>query len=82
MDYGVVAGSLVTLSFILLFIEARVRRIIGKRGTLFLLLYSSGVCCWIALGVFMNISALVLIGSMQLLFLALYWSTRLQQHES
>ena len=76
MDYSVVAGSLVTLSLVLLFIETLVRKLEGSLGVLSIGLYLCGVVVWTFLGVLMDQAALVLISSLQVLFLVLYLSVK------
>ena len=70
MDYSVLAGALVTFSFLLLGIESVIpptKRPIPKAS---LGLYGLGNAVWLSLGITMNNSALVLISSLQLLFIS------------
>lgn len=76
MNYGVIAGLLVSISFFLLFIDTLSYRRINNHGGAFVGLYLVGVSFWLCLGVLMNQTALVFISVFQGLFLGLYWSQR------
>ena len=71
MNYGILAGGLVTVSLLLLAVESGHRKKALRIGSGFVACYGAGVLCWLALGVLMDQSPLVVISSLQLLFLAL-----------
>ena len=69
MDYSALAGALVTFSLLLLSIESVLSPTKRPIPKAFLGLYGLGVAVWLSLGITMNNSALVLISSLQLLFI-------------
>ena len=71
MDYSLLAGSLVTLSLLLLCIERGLSKSSEKLPSIYSIAYGSGVICWLALGLAMNQSALVLISVLQVFFVIL-----------
>ena len=71
MNYGNLAGVLVTLSLLLLAIESRLGKT-PSRSDGFIVLYGLGVACWLALGIAMDNPALVIISALQILFLAIF----------
>lgn len=80
MNYSLVAGFLVSLSFILLFIDTLSGKDECKFGGAFVGLYLMGVIFWLCLGVLMNQVALVIISILQMLFIGLYWSQRFRKN--
>ena len=69
MDHSALAGTLVTFSLLLLSIESVLSPTKRPIPKVFLWLYGLGVAAWLSLGITMNSSALVLISSLQLLFI-------------
>jgi hypothetical protein len=80
MNYGNLAGILVTSSLLLLAIESRFGKM-PSRSAGFLYLYGAGVVCWLLLGILMDNSPLVIISSLQLLFLAIFRINERAGHE-
>ena len=81
MNYSIAAGFFVTLSLFFLFLENRFHYNANKVKTAFVVLYGIGVIVWIVLGVLMNRSPLVIISSLQIFFLALFFSKGSPKHE-
>ena len=80
MNYGNLAGILVTLSLLLLAIESRFGKSPSRSGG-FLYLYGAGVGCWLLLGILMDNIPLVIISSLQLLFLGIFRLNEKSSHE-
>ena len=74
MSYSAMAGCLVTLSLLFLFVETRANSSTCGFCSVFVGAYGLGVLCWLILGVLMDRPSLVAISALQILFLALYWS--------
>lgn len=71
MDYSLLAGTLVTLSLLLLCIERSLSSEPQQIPREYFVAYGGGVLCWTVLGIVMNNSALVLISSLQFFFVLL-----------
>lgn len=81
MNYSFVAGTLVSLSFLLLFVDTLSEKHPCRFGGIFVGLYALGVVCWLVLGVLKNNIELVFISIFQVLLLGLYWSQRSRVNE-
>ncbi|TVP80359.1 MAG: hypothetical protein EA353_04060 [Puniceicoccaceae bacterium] len=73
MNYGIIAGCLVTISLILLSVETALDRKRTGKATCFVVLYSSGVVLWLVLGVLLEQIPLLLISAIQLFSLATFY---------
>ena len=82
MNYGVLAGFLVTLSFLLLAIESAAGPRSRSAGKGFVIFYGAGVLFWILLAVIMDMSSLVVISTFQILFLSLFSKLGIDSDES
>lgn len=71
MNYGIIAGLLVTLSLILLVVETAFDKENRSKGRSFVVLYGSGVSIWLMLGIAMDQTPLVIISFIQLFCIAL-----------
>jgi hypothetical protein len=80
MNYGSLAGILVTLALLLLAIESYFGRD-PSHSDGFIFLYGGGVLCWLMLGVLMDNSALVIISGLQILFLAIFRLNERSRHD-
>jgi len=72
MSYGMLAGILVTLSLFLLSLESLTAPKSSTSGRGFILLYGLGVVFWIGLAIAINLVSLVVISSLQIMFLLLF----------
>jgi uncharacterized protein with PQ loop repeat len=73
MNYGLIAGFLVTLSLVLLVIETVFSEYRRSKGRAFVVLYASGVTLWLVLGVLMNDVPLVTISAIQLFCMSIFY---------
>jgi uncharacterized protein with PQ loop repeat len=74
MNYGIIAGVLVTISLLLLAFEGSPTGRDAKRSLTFAVPYGLGVFCWLVLGVLMNQVSLVIISALQIFSLFIYLS--------
>ena len=81
MNYSVLAGVLVTLSFVFLALERSLGKGVYELPKVFTLLYALGVFCWLLLGVAINSIPLVVISALQAFFLSLAYPLRKTQYE-